>query len=528
MTNTLFRYLLSLALGLGLASSLQAESRNPNHTATWWDSNDPGWGVSTLDQGNGIGPYWSGYDEEGRPTWFMGLALPQPDGSFAGDIYRFSGTPFQDIRDVRSNRPGTIIGSVKLEFADNPHQMRFTTTIGGQAVSRDLTRFNLNGKDVVCKAVASSSPEMTNYTEMWWEPATSGWGMILLHVDQNLYGQWYTYEAPDRAVFMTLALVRQVDGSYMGTIYRQRDGGRPFTSGTNAASQPGSAAIGTASLIFLDGTRAEFDYVVGDDQGHHVLQRFQMGALANECEVRPYDVGGGDGGGGNPQEGELCMPAYALNDTRTLRDTGTSDGTATEPFVFTETVTGAASFNGQSGFRMTYTSAAYAGDGTYAYSYVGNGAETTASFGAEALDPATQQLLSTSKNDPMRVELTRRFQQDETIALDYGVNSTSAAGNTRTDLKTTYRLVGRESVTVPAGTFTACKIETTVDLRSSTAGVTTHVQRSGLLWSDATFGLIKQQSQGTSTVNAFGFTITTALTNKQELLEATMQGGHRP
>ena len=526
MANILFRYLLTFALGLGLASSLHAESRNPNHTATWWDSNDPGWGVSTLDQGNGVGPYWFTYDEDGRPTWFMGLGLPQPDGSFAGNLYRFTGTPFQDISDVQSNRPATIIGSVKLEFANDPHKMRFTTNIDGQTVSRDVTRFNFDGKDVVCKAVPAASPAMTNYSEMWWEPATTGWGLILLHLDQHIYAQWYTYEAPDRSVFMTMGLERQVDGSYTGTIYRQRDGGRAFKSGTKATSQPGSEAIGTASLIFLDGTRAEFDYVVGNDQGHHVLQRFQMGALANECEVRPYEVDGG--GGGNPQDGELCMPPYALNDARTLRVISTADGIADDPFVFTETVTGTATFNGQSGFRMTYTSAAYAGNGTYAYSYVGNGAETTASFGGEAMDPATQQLISTTKSDPARVELTRRFKQDETIALDYGLNATSALGNTRIDMKTTYRLVGKERVTVPAGTFTACKIETTIDLRSTVAGISTHVQRSGFFWSDANFGLVKRETQGTSTVDAFGYTMTTQVGDEEELLEATMQGGHRP
>ena len=524
MTSQFFRYLLTFVLAFGLASSVHAEMRNPNHTATWWDENDPGWGVSTLDQGNGIGPYWFTYDEQNRPTWFMGLALPQPDGSFSGDLYSFTGTPFQDIRDIQSNKPATIVGSVKLDFAADPHNMRFTTTIDGATVSRDVTRFNFNGKDVVCKAVPSASPAMTNYSEMWWEPATTGWGIILLHLDQQIYAQWYTYETPDRAVFMTMGLERQIDGSYTGTIYRQRDGGRAFKSGTNASSQPGSDALGTASLIFLDGTRAEFDYVVGDQQGHHVLQRFQMGALANECEVVPYEVDGG----GNPADGELCWPEYAINDTRTLRDIGTSDGVPADPFVFKETVTGTASFNGQSGFRITYTSAAYAGNGTYAYSYVGNGAGTTASFGAEALDPATQQLISTSKNDPTRVELTRRFQLDETIALDYGVNSTSAAGNTRSDLKTTYRLVGRENVTVPAGTFSACKIETTIDFRSTMAGISTHTLRSGFLWSDANFGLVKQESQITSTVNAFGYTITTEGTDKQELLEATMQGNHRP
>src|SRR5690606_32287112 len=44
MTSQFFRYLLTFVLAFGLASSVHAEMRNPNHTATWWDEHDPGWG----------------------------------------------------------------------------------------------------------------------------------------------------------------------------------------------------------------------------------------------------------------------------------------------------------------------------------------------------------------------------------------------------------------------------------------------------------------------------------------------------
>ncbi len=516
------------ALALALSPALHAESPTTTHSGNWWDPADSGWGVATLDQGNILGPYWFTYDEQGRPMWLMGIGLPQADGSYAGDLYRFTGTPFQQI-DKPAITAETLVGTVKLSFAEDPHSMRFTTTIDGQTVNRDLTRFDFAGKDVVCKGVASARADMTNYTDMWWQPATTGWGINVIHLDEHIYGQWYTYETPEQPVFMTLNLDRQADGSYQGTVFRQKDGGRPFKSASSTASEPGAEDVGTASLIFLDGTRAEFDYVVGADVGHHVLQRFQFGDTANQCEVQPYSTdGGGDDGGDGDTNGELCWPAHALNDTRTLRSIGTSNGVTEEPYVFTETIIGPATFNGETGFKQSLSSTIYPGDGVYAYHYLGNGDGTFASFGAEALDPNTKQIIGTSKNNPTRVDMSRRFVIGETVAIDYVVNSTSAAGNTREDMKLTYRLVGKESITVEAGTFTACKFESTMDLRTDIAGVKLHTQTSGFTWSDPTFGKLKETFNSTSEVIAYGQTSTSTGAQDIELLSGKMGGQQRP
>lgn len=519
------RHSLAIALALALTPLAQAEQ---THSASWWDPADSGWGLATLDQGNVLGPYWFTYDEEGKPAWFMGIGLPQPDGSYAGDLYRFTGTPFAQIGDTRANQPGSIVGTISLAFDSDPRKMSFTTRIDGETVARNLTRFNFSGKDLVCRATSVPPADLTNYSGMWWEPATSGWGINVMHLDEQIFGQWYTYEAPDRPVFMTLDLTRQGDGSYAGTVWRQKDGGRSFKSSiSNQPSQPGSGEVGSASLIFLDGAQAEFDYVVGEDTGHHVLQRFQFGNVIEQCSVQPYDSEG-DSEGDDESDGELCHPPYRVGDSRKLRATGTSNGSPQDPHTFTETITGSAIFNGHSALVQEFSGQTSSGNGVYARNYLGNGDGTLLSFGAEALDPSSGQIVSTSRNDPSRVEAPRRFQVGETVSVEYGVDSSSAAGAGRTEVKTTYRLLGREQVSVPAGSFNACKFEVTIEESSSVAGVSTRTLLSGHIWNDAEFGPVRQQFQGTNTVNAFGYNTTTELTSAQELLEATMNGGQRP
>lgn len=519
------RGLLAAALTLSLASGLHAEAGDETHSAYWWDPADSGWGLYTFDQGNLLGPYWVSYDEAGKPTWFMGLTTPSQDGSYEGELYLFSGTPFAQIGQGPASQAGTPVGQVKLEFDADPRRMLFTHTLDGHTSTREVTRFDFNGKDVVCRAGGTQRANATNYSDMWWEPSTSGWGMNIMHLDENLYAQWYTYETGGRASYMTLGLARQTDGSYRGAIHRQNDGGRPYKSGGDMSAQPGGSVIGEAMLRFTDGEHARFEWTVGDKQGHHAIQRLQVGDTTNLCAVEDYPGSDVD----VPADGELCWPEYRIGDTRTYRGTSTSDDTteATGPRV--DTITGTASFNGHDALVETSDGPTSGGSGVYARNYVGNGeGETQLSFGAEALDPANGQVVSTSRNDPTKVVAPRRFTPGDTVNIDYGVNSTSSAGGGRTEIKTSYRLLGREQVTVPAGTFNACKFEITIDQRSTIAGVGINSLWSGHNWTHEDVGRIKQQMQGTSTTSAYGFNTTTRLGLTEELQSARVGGRQRP
>lgn len=523
MTTTGLRRLLALGVSLLLTPAAQAADARQTHSAYWWDPADSGWGVYTFDQGNLLAPYWITYDENGKPTWFMGLAQPQPDGSYRGTLYRYTGTPFGQITGGRASQPGVQIGQVELVFDADPKKMRFTHTLDGHSSTREVTRFNFNGKDVVCRVGPAARAGATNYTDMWWEPSSSGWDLNIMHLDENLYAQWHTYDSDGRAVYMTLGLSRQGDGRYAGKIYRQNDGGRPYKSAGDMSAQPGGVEVGEASLLFLSGERAEFDYVVGSTQGHHRIQRLQAGTEANVCTVETYSSGGG-----TPGDAELCWPEYAVGDTRTYRGTSTSDGVTSTTGPRTDTITGTGTFNGQSGLVEEIHGPTSGATGVYARNYVGNGSGVILSFGAEALDPANGQVISTSRNDPARVEAPRSFQIGQTVAIDYGVDSTSAAGGGRTEIKSTYRLVGREQVTVPAGTFNACKFEVTIDQRSTIAGSTVQSLWSGHNWVHEGAGRIKQDMQGTSTVTAFGFSTTSQLGATEELQSATVGGQTYP
>ena len=513
---------LSRAVLLALALPGLAGAQTVMKSGTWWNPDEGGWGVFTIDQGNVVAPGWFTYDTDGEPVWFLvpGATL-QGDGSYKGDILRFTGVPFAQISGSAAD-PATKIGEATLRFTGDK-AMSFTTVIAGATQTKNLTRFNFSGNDLVCRASSAPRTGATNYSDLWSSPGSSGWGVHMSHLDNALYATWYTYDSDREAIFLIGSLTRQGDGSFSGPLLRQKNG-TPYPQINGTRPSAGADPIGTATLRFSDGETATFSYTVGSVTQSKTLKRSQFGSTASVCSVEPYQTTTTPGTG----SGETCYPAYAIGDTRNVRVDGSSNGTAAAPATHRERITGAASFNGQSGFVQEYDRQASAGTGVYARNYVGNGSNTLASFGAESFNPATGALLATSLNEPARIEMPRSFAIGETWQQAWKVRATASGVATTVDVYASWKLVGRETVTVAAGTFNACKFEITAGENSTVSGVATDTDVTGTAWTSPVFGLLKQTTTGTSRVSAFGQNLTTNLASTQELLSATVGGQSTP
>ena len=255
------------------------------HTATWWDPSESGWGLFTIDQGNVIAPGWFTYDLDGEPTWFLVPgALPQADGSYRGDILRYTGVPFPQIAANGANPP-TTVGSATLRF-EGDDSLQFAYTIGGDTTTRTLSRFVYGNSDIVCRASTVPPEQATQYSDLWWSSASVGWGLLLSHIGDTLYATWYTYDLDGEAVFMVGAATRQADGSYSGGLVRQRDG-TPYPQIDGAPPSPGADTVGTLTLHFDDGNHGTFSYTVGQNSGEHAITRLQFGNTTAACEAVP-------------------------------------------------------------------------------------------------------------------------------------------------------------------------------------------------------------------------------------------------
>lgn len=254
-------------------------------TATWWVPSESGWGLSTIDQGNALGVSWFTYDGEGEPTWFSGSALLQPDGSYVGSVFRHTGVPLAEIAGV-ATETSTRFADITLDFTGNGALSFDYAVVGGPSQRKQMSRFIFAGEDIVCRiSPFPARGDIDNLSDVWWGgAATSGWGILLSQTTSIMTATWFTFDQDREAVFLIAITTRQPDGSYAGSIFRQRNG-TPFHSIDNAPPSSGSDAIGTARIDIIDGETADFVYTLGATNQTRRISRFVFGPSPNACST---------------------------------------------------------------------------------------------------------------------------------------------------------------------------------------------------------------------------------------------------
>ena len=124
---------------------------------------------------------------------------------------------------------------------------------------------------VALPALAQSVPA-TNYTDMWWNPNESGWGISFVqHPSSNVYAVWYTYDPRelDAATGQYKPLWIVMAGgtwttarSLTGPVYVLN--GMPFfQSGSNRQLNP----VGSFTFNFSDSSNGTFTYNIAPPPG---------------------------------------------------------------------------------------------------------------------------------------------------------------------------------------------------------------------------------------------------------------------
>jgi len=67
----------------------------------------------------------------------------------------------------------------------------------------------------------TTAPTNINFTDLWWNPAESGWGINLAHQGNILFATLYTYDVDGTPMWLFMSNGdKQVDGSFAGGLYR--------------------------------------------------------------------------------------------------------------------------------------------------------------------------------------------------------------------------------------------------------------------------------------------------------------------
>lgn len=134
---------------------------------------------------------------------------------------------------------------------------------------------------------ASFSSATTNFSDIWWNQAESGWGLALNHQDNTIAGALYTFAADGQPLFVILnGATPQPDGSYLGNLNRST--GPAFNAVPWSTSQVVNTVVGTMRLRFLGSQNLDIEYSINGTNVSKSLTRLRYGT-APVCNFSGFD-----------------------------------------------------------------------------------------------------------------------------------------------------------------------------------------------------------------------------------------------
>lgn len=235
-------------------------------TGLWWNSGESGWGVHFTQRRDVIFAAWYTYDATGAPKWYVAsnCALPAGNtgisGTCSGSLYEVSGPVFFGA----PFNPGLVnvaaAGTLQVAF-QNANSASMTYTIGAQTRTVALSR----------QVFASgTTPPAVDYTDLWWNPDESGWGMAISHQYAVMFLAWYVYDATGKPVWY-VASDCAVSGSLcVGNLYRTTG---PPSGPVFDPARVQVFAAGTVNLIFTDANNGLLTYTVDGVTASKAIRR---------------------------------------------------------------------------------------------------------------------------------------------------------------------------------------------------------------------------------------------------------------
>jgi len=233
-----------------------------SYTGLWWNSNEPGWGMSLTQHGSTIANAMYTYDQNGQPTWYT-MACPLTGVSCTGDIYKVSGGTPPTVPWNGSGKVTSSAGSGTLTFAD-ANTGTFIYTINDLPGSKSVSRLVF---------ATGTTPPAVDYTDLWWNQNESGWGVALTQQYGIASAAWYSYDSTGKAVWYVGTCTVSGSGCTTSDLY-QFTGGAPLTSvwhGTNPSTK-----VGTISFAFTDANNGTMSYTINGVPGSSIIKRLSF------------------------------------------------------------------------------------------------------------------------------------------------------------------------------------------------------------------------------------------------------------
>ena len=131
---------------------------------------------------------------------------------------------------------------------------------------------------LAASAPAFASATLTNYSDLWWTPAESGWGVNAAQQADVMYLTFYVFGPNRQPVWYTALVVdqgAQSDGTtlFAGNLFQSTG---PWFGGAFDASTVATTSVGTATFRARSTTAATLTYVVNGVGVTREIERFLL------------------------------------------------------------------------------------------------------------------------------------------------------------------------------------------------------------------------------------------------------------
>jgi alpha-tubulin suppressor-like RCC1 family protein len=221
----------------------------------WWNPNESGWGIAFTQRRNVVFAAWYTYDASGNPKWYVASNCTLPagvtgtSGACSGSLYQVNGPAFFGTAFNPALVNVTTAGTLQVSFAD-ANNATMTYTVAGQTRAVPIVRQVF--------ASGTTAPPV-DYTDLWWNPNESGWGLEVIQQFGNIFLAWYVYDANGNPTWYVASNCAVAGSGCSGTLYRTT--GPAFGPSFNPA-QVQVFSAGTVSLSFSDPNNGTLSYTV--------------------------------------------------------------------------------------------------------------------------------------------------------------------------------------------------------------------------------------------------------------------------
>jgi len=232
----------------------------------WYDAAESGWGIYFAQRRNILFAAWYTYDGSGKPKWYVASSCAMPSGvtgtsgTCTGDLYEVGGPVFFGAPFDPSRAQATKAGTLQVAFTDADHAS-MTYTVAGPARTVPTTR----------QAFPTSTvPPAVDFTDLWYNPGESGWGMAMSHQFGIIFLAWFVYDASGAPVWYVASDCTVSGNGCSGALYRTT--GPAFGPSFDPAAVH-AFQVGTVNVTFSDANHALLSYTVDGVTGSKVVTR---------------------------------------------------------------------------------------------------------------------------------------------------------------------------------------------------------------------------------------------------------------